>query len=365
MARRRRRAHEAFVTCRVCRRRLRIITWTHLRKHNLTPAEYKEIYGVDYLWSDERRDTMSRNRTSKKGSTYEPRSREKILRDIRKLAGRRKSLNFAELDRLDAPLQRQARRVFGSLDEAIRAAGLEPEHLWQSRSLAELKRDAKSWVREHGPISGGVLSRTDRSLYKALRKQFGSVRNAAKELGLRYGRRQREWNRARVKNEIRKRSKNGESLAPSAVVKKASALYRAACRHYGGWGSAVRAAGLKYRHDAVTWPLNKLASVTKAWSQTHGPLRWQRMKDTDSALLAALRKCFGSLEKAARKFKLPYGRDKKRWTKKEVLKAIRRLALLRKTPGARWAMQHEAALYSAACRRFGSWRAAVKKASRR
>jgi len=52
--------------CQVCGKELKKITWTHLKKHRLTPEEYKKKYGVNNLFSKKSREELSKAHKGKK-----------------------------------------------------------------------------------------------------------------------------------------------------------------------------------------------------------------------------------------------------------------------------------------------------------
>jgi hypothetical protein len=82
------------------------------------------------------------------------------------------------------------------------------------------------------------LKARDWALMGAARKQFGSVTRAFVAAGITPEPLPRGWTRARVREEIRRRMQRGDSLRPADCA----ALYVLACRRFGAWAFALRAA---------------------------------------------------------------------------------------------------------------------------
>ncbi len=164
-----------------------------------------------------------------------------------------------DLRRAHPSLYEAARKRFGGVDEACDHASLPKfrrrRRSWSRESiLDEIRRlhaaDEPMWdaaVREaHGPLRSAATSRD----------RFGSWRAAVTEAGLDYdavlaARRaafEPKWSHDRIKDAIRERVRNGQSLAPSKVKKEDGALIVAATKKsgFGGWREAVEAAGFVY-----------------------------------------------------------------------------------------------------------------------
>jgi hypothetical protein len=156
------------------------------------------------------------------------------------------------------------------------------------------------------------------------------------------------WDKDRVIVEIQKRKRNRLPLFPVYVMKTHPELFSAANRHYGSWAKAVGASGLK--HLKLRSGLDALCELRDAM-ESGQPI--------SKPLIAELEYYFGSVDQAKHMLTAD-GRLGNRWSRKKVLKMIseqangdtKGITMWRKNP----------ALFSAARKRFGTWREAVKAA---
>ena len=128
------------------------------------------------------------------------------------------------------PLNSAARRLFGSWSEALEAAGIRIKGCWcRQRVLAELQ-SASDEGRSRGPY-----------LHAAARRYFGSMKAALAAAGLDPD--ERKWSRELVIEAIQDRHVQGLSLSSGRC--REGGLAPAARRYFGGWRSALAAAGIK------------------------------------------------------------------------------------------------------------------------
>ena len=128
------------------------------------------------------------------------------------------------------PLNSAARRLFGSWNEALEAAGIRIKGCWcRQRVLAELQ-SASDEGRSRGPY-----------LHAAARRYFGSMKAAVAAAGLDPD--ERKWSRELVIEAIQDRHVQGLSLSSGRC--REGGLAPAARRYFGGWRSALAAAGIK------------------------------------------------------------------------------------------------------------------------
>jgi hypothetical protein len=142
-------------------------------------------------------------------------------------------------------------RLFGSWDRALTAAGLDADDVnryrkWDRDSIVfELRARA----RDHEPLSSGALQREEPGLHAAAVRHFGSYDEAlrAAKLDPRKLRQRRSWNRQIVKDILKSIQRDGQRLSDSAVRHDDPALYGAAVRLFGSYTAARTAAGIKWK----------------------------------------------------------------------------------------------------------------------
>ena len=140
---------------------------------------------------------------------------------------------------VDTGLEMAARTYFGSVDEALLAAGLEPRpQKWNKQRLIEAIQDRH--VRGLS-LSNGVTNE-DTALIASARYHFGSWRAALRAAGIERPV-PRRWSKQLVIEEIQLRHRQGLSLR--SVFKDDCALNSAVYRYFPNWKAARAAAGLE------------------------------------------------------------------------------------------------------------------------
>lgn len=179
------------------------------------------------------------------------RSKENIIDEIKELHGREEDLSYSNMDRHHVALFRAAIRHFGSWREAVEAAGLTYEGIRRYKSwtqdriverIQELHAAGEDLSWRH------VSTEVDPQLAAAATRlsSYGSWRNAVEAAGLDYDaiRRYKDWDEDRILDELRSRHKAGEPLNAGEVCVSNTALITAARRTFGSWDKALDAAGI-------------------------------------------------------------------------------------------------------------------------
>ena len=142
-------------------------------------------------------------------------------------------------------------RLFGSWDRALTAAGLDADDVnryrkWNKDSIVF---DLKQRAREREALNSGALQQEHPGLHAAAVRHFGSFDEAlrAARLDPEKLRRRRAWNRQAVKDAFKEAAKNGLHLSDSAIRAHDPALYGAAVRLFGSFTAARTAAGVKWK----------------------------------------------------------------------------------------------------------------------
>lgn len=141
-------------------------------------------------------------------------------------------------------------RLFGSWDRALTAAGLDADDVnryrkWNKESIVF---DLKQRAREHQPLNSGSLQQEDPGLHAAAVRYFGSYDEAL--LGAKLEpeklRQRRAWNKQIVKDAIKSAARDGQHLSDSAIRTHDPGLYGACVRLFGSFTAARAAAGIKW-----------------------------------------------------------------------------------------------------------------------
>jgi len=243
------------IACRVCGKKLRVVGHAHLAVHGMSVEEYKEAYGIGYVMCDELRSWNSKRKSRhKRRPGFTLRTKDQILCDLKSLSKRGVTMRYRELQEADTALFKQAKRVFGTWQEAVEAAGLKP-----TPPLKEPK-----------------------------------------------------WDKKIVVKTIQQMAKSGKPLNFGAVKRANPLLLAATQYHFGSWPNAVRAAGLKPQKLERGWPRKRMLEEAKSWISEHGPLNSSTLLKSRRPLLMALVRRYGSVEEAAKKLRLPCAPTRRR-----------------------------------------------------
>jgi hypothetical protein len=237
------------------------------------------------------------------------------------------------------------------------------------RILKELKRLAK----EGADLSYNALARRKQALLSAAAYHFGSYRKAVERAGIDYAEvtRRPRWTKPRIIALIKKAKRNDEDLHWSAVTRRRDELGRAAFaslqpRLFGRWDRALHAAGLDADEVSIyrTWDRNTVVFELRARAADHMPLNSGALQQEDSGLHAAAVRHFGSYDRALRAAKVDPDRvrRRRRWTKPQVLAALRESARHGLHLSDSNVRREHPALYGAAVRLFGAFTTARKAA---
>jgi|SRR3984957_3722450 len=140
-------------------------------------------------------------------------------------------------------------RLFGRWDKALAAAGLDSDDIalyrrWDKESIAY---ELKSKSRSSEALNSGAIQSEDPGLHAAAVRHFGSYDNALKAAKIDPGRvrMRRRWARDEVISAIKSAARGGESMSDSHIRKQSPALYGAAVRLFGSFIKARTAAGIR------------------------------------------------------------------------------------------------------------------------
>jgi len=218
-------------------------------------------------------------------------------------------------------------------------------------------------------LSYGAASRTHQALVSAAAYHFGSFRRAIEQAGIDYATvlRRPRWTRPKIIGVIKAARRRGEALHWSAVTKRRDELGKAAFaalqgRLFGKWCRALHAAGLdadqisRYRK----WDRDTIAFEFRSRYRDGEAMNSGALQQDDPGLHAAAVRHFGAYDAALRAAKLQPQqiRQRLKWDKAAVLAAIRAAAKAGKHLSDSDVRRHAPALYGAAMRWFGAFKAA-------
>lgn len=192
----------------------------------------------------------------------------RVFSEIKALDDAGEDLNAGYVARNHKNLWQAAYVRFPSWAEAVEAAGINyEEHRLRGPYLEWSVRRVISMIlelhRELEDLSSSAVHQWDRRLYDAACQYFGCWQNAVEAAGFDYStyRKVRQWDRAKVIEEIKMIDANDEPLNAAHVIRNHSGLYGAAMTYWGSWSNAVSEAGIDYISVRETWS-------TEEWVKT-------------------------------------------------------------------------------------------------
>jgi hypothetical protein len=233
----------------------------------------------------------------------------------------------------------------------------------------EIIKALKKFYAQGRDLSYNGMAARQQSLVSAAAYHFGSYRKAVERAGIDYASvtRRPRWTKQSIITLIKNAKRDDEDLHWSAVTQRRDDLGRAAFaslqpRLFGSWDRALTAAGLdaddvnRYRK----WNRESVVFDLKSRSKDHEPLNSGAIQREDPGLHAAAVRHFGSYDAALRAAKIDPQkvRERKRWDKAAVIKALKSAKKLGKQLSDSVIRRDQPALYGAAVRMFGSFTAA-------
>jgi hypothetical protein len=230
----------------------------------------------------------------------------------------------------------------------------------------EIIKALKKFHAQGRDLSYNGMAARQQSLVSAAAYHFGSYRKAVERAGIEYASvtRRPRWTKLSIITLIKNAKRDDEDLHWSAVTQRRDDLGRAAFaslqpRLFGSWDRALTAAGLdaddvnRYRK----WNRESVVFDLKGRSKDHEPLNSGAIQREDPGLHAAAVRHFGSYDAALRAAKIDPQkvRERKRWDKTAVIKALKLAKKSGKKLSDSVIRRDQPALYGAAVRMFGSF----------
>ena len=179
---------------------------------------------------------------------------------------------------------------------------------WTKELVAEKMRE---YVANNEALYSGELKAHDASLYKASRRYYGGLAEAAEELGipLQYKPKgaQKRWTPERISVELQTFvDKHGE-ICESKLRKENNALLKTLGRYYGTTQKGVEAHGFTYARKIIhtKWTNERIERELRMWVAEHGDLNYSKIRRDNPSLRSGIQCIFGSIGKAAAALDLP------------------------------------------------------------
>ncbi|HEX8911011.1 MAG TPA: hypothetical protein VF796_01530 [Humisphaera sp.] len=233
----------------------------------------------------------------------------------------------------------------------------------------EIVKAVKKLYAQGRDLSYNAMAAKQQALVSAAAYHFGSYRRAVERAGVDYAEvtRRPRWTKQKIIALVKQGKRAGHDLHWSAVTRRRDELGRAAFaslqpRLFGSWDRALTAAGLdadevnRYRK----WGRESILFDLRGRYKAHEPLNSGAIQRDDPGLHAAAVRHFGSYDAALKSAKIDpvKVRERKRWDKGEVSKALKAAKRAGKKLSDSAVRKEQPALYGAAVRLFGSFTAA-------
>jgi hypothetical protein len=176
-----------------------------------------------------------------------------IIAELKKAKRRGDDLHWSAVTKRRDELGKAAfaslqKRLFGTWDRALHAAGLDADeiNLYRKWTREGIVFELKGLAADNERLSSGAIQKSDPGLHAAALRYFGSYDAALKasKIDPASVRERQSWNKARVLIELKSLARKGK-LVDSVVRKKNPPLYGAAIRLFGSFAKARKAAGAK------------------------------------------------------------------------------------------------------------------------
>jgi hypothetical protein len=240
---------------------------------------------------------------AKRGSTGW--SKDKIIDSVRALHEKGEDLSYNRMARRRQGLLAAANYHFGGWGEAVSAAGIDyakevrripkwtRERIIEAIQEAHKKGEDLSWTSVTSNRKYSALA------YAAIREnQFSSWDEALKAAGIdpRSVRRYEAWDEEKIVRQVKRRARAGKALNSKAMQDEDSKLFNAALNYFGGWDTALQAAGIDPAsvYKRRRWSEDVIKKEIRALQKAGEDLAAPNMRRNHSSLYSAACKYFGS-----------------------------------------------------------------------
>lgn len=345
------------IQCRVCGKWFTHLHPNHVKTHLMSVDEYKRKYNVSFFWPKKAREMMS----IKMGGArpYTARDKEEIVAELKKYAQSHKRLTRNFIRANDPVLSLQIAKAFGTWKNALKAAdvrGVERIEWSADKIILALK----TRQRKNKPLNARAISLEDQSLFCAIMRYFGGVEQALERIGVNYDdvRRTQPWDRETYGKELFDWYVKHGPLSAYELGKTENRLYLAARRNFGSLENAAKHYKIPFKKKTTRWSKERVAEELWKYHRQHGPLRATKIRDYSLALYVAMLRQYGSLRIAASELLIPAEFPFEAWSRENVIAEIQQRARENRSLLSPIVKKERSGLLYAATRHFGSWKKA-------
>lgn len=251
-------------------------------------------------------------------------TRDDLIKFLRDRASAGLSNTPKNLEDTNATAYNAIRRIFGSIDAAMNAAGLEVERSQMVWSSSIVVSTLQEYANRGVEMSASGIRAEDEKTFHACLRYFSSTDEAVRAAGLVLVRRQRQWTQEDVIQGIRSMSTGGVGVTATATKSQDATLYYSAMRIFGSWGVVMQAAGLAYeplRRDA--WTKEEVIEAIGEYAAAGIELSAASIRRADDTLYNVCLKLFDSFGAAVNAAGCePVILKRSAWTTDDILKVI-------------------------------------------
>lgn len=243
-----------------------------------------------------------------------------------------------------------------SMDDRLQSSTAMPAPRPQLSRVATISRLAIAHVK-HGFIGTKWLRRHDRTLFRSIPVHFDSLSDARRAAGI-VERRAIKWSQERVIAELRRMARAGESTTLHDLKRQHSGLW-SAVKRYGGIQQLRKLVGIRPlpRPPRTIWSRERILETLRERGRGGGSLSSTKVPP---GMVGAAIRIFGSWRAAVAAAGLTPAKARQRYTRREILDQLRRLA--REQPALRWSELTRHVSWPAIRRLFGSVEQALRAA---
>ena len=147
-------------------------------------------------------------------------------------------------------------------------------------------------------MRNSYLAKNYGSLFNAAKRRFGTYANAIEAIGLDYSQitSRRFWTTDLVLSTIKQLHSDGMDISIDVAMKRDGGLVFAACKYFGNWENAITAAGLDYEQIRKTerWTKGRIIKDLRELNNNGEDLFGARVRKNHAALYTAACRLFGT-----------------------------------------------------------------------
>ncbi len=293
-------------------------------------AQYRKAYPSSRIWCLRTRRTLSAALVRFARRQPKAWTKPQVVEKIRQLRERGMALGIRSVAGIYPRLLRGAVRHFGSWPRALESCGVDPTRVRQHRRWTpeRVLRAMRSRRRQGQSLAYRVVHLEDTGLAKAAERGFGSWDQALRAAGLnpRLMRGNEAWDPDQVLARIREAVRN---TPPAELRLRDKRLVAIASLYFRGWRTALEVAGVVPRSKVQPPRLSRQEVVAQMRGHVRGggSLAWKQLFREKPWLIVGALEAFGTWRTAVSKagYQVSRSTTRQEWTRPELLTLLRRL----------------------------------------